>query len=75
MAASLLSRWLGKPFVCTARGSDINLYRQFAWPRRLLRQTLGASSGNIGVSADLVRQLIELGAPSCVPEAPRWRRR
>jgi teichuronic acid biosynthesis glycosyltransferase TuaC len=63
VAALLLSRWLGKPFVCTARGSDINLYRQFAWPRRLLRQTLRASSGNIGVSADLVRQLIELGAP------------
>ncbi|WP_374661044.1 glycosyltransferase family 4 protein [Inhella sp.] len=63
VAASLLSRWLGKPFVCTARGSDINLYRQFPWPRRLIQQTLQRSQGNIGVSADLVRSLIELGAP------------
>lgn len=63
VAAALLSDWLGKPFVCTARGSDINLYRQFPWPRRLLQRTLQQSRANIGVSADLVRQMVELGAP------------
>lgn len=62
VAAALIARRLGKPFVCTARGSDINLYRQFAVPERLIRRTLQQASGNLGVSADLVRQLIELGA-------------
>lgn len=62
VAAALIARKLGKPFVCTARGSDINLYRQFATPQRLIRRTLQQASANLGVSADLVRQLIELGA-------------
>lgn len=62
VAAGLLAKWLGKPFVCTARGSDINLYRQYAIPKRLIARTLQQSSCNIGVSADLVRQMVELGA-------------
>jgi glycosyltransferase involved in cell wall biosynthesis len=62
VAAALIARKLGKPFVCTARGSDINLYRHFATPQRLIRRTLQQASANLGVSADLVRQLIELGA-------------
>lgn len=64
VAASIIAKRLGKPFVCTARGSDINLYKNYATPRRLIQQTLQASSANIGVSADLVRQMIELGAPA-----------
>lgn len=64
VAASLIGAKLGKPFVCTARGSDINLYRQFPIPRRHLQRTLQASAGNVGVSANLVEQLIDLGAPA-----------
>lgn len=64
VAASLIAAKLGKPFVCTARGSDINLYRQFAVPRRHLERTLRASAANVGVSADLVHQMIGLGAPA-----------
>lgn len=64
VAASIIARRLGKPFVCTARGSDINLYKNHATPRRLIQQALLASSANIGVSADLVRQMVELGAPA-----------
>jgi len=62
VAASLIARLVGKPFVCTARGSDITLYRQFSWPRRLLRKSLQRSSANIGVCTDLVEQMVELGA-------------
>ncbi len=62
VAASIIARKLDKPFVCTARGSDITLYRQFATPNRLIRKTLAASSANIGVCTDLVDQMIELGA-------------
>jgi teichuronic acid biosynthesis glycosyltransferase TuaC len=64
VAASLLARHLGKPFVCTARGSDINLYQQFSTPRRLIAKTLEQSAANIGVSADLVKQMVALGADS-----------
>ncbi|WP_205763663.1 glycosyltransferase family 4 protein [Acidovorax sp. SRB_24] len=62
VAAAIIARKLGKPFVCTARGSDITLYRQFATPNRLIRGALAASSANIGVCTDLVAQMIELGA-------------
>lgn len=62
VAASIIARKLGKPFVCTARGSDITLYRQFDKPRSLITKTLRQSRGNIGVCADLVEQMIELGA-------------
>ena len=64
VAASIIARRVGRPFVCTARGSDINLYKNHATPRRLIRQTLRASRANIGVSSDLVQQMIELGAPA-----------
>lgn len=63
VAAALIARQLGKPFVCTARGSDINLYKGFAKPRKLIQEALRSSQGNIGVSADLVKQMVELGAP------------
>ena len=62
VAASLIAKRLGKPFVCTARGSDINLYRQFPRAQRLIRATVRQAAANLGVSADLVQQLIELGA-------------
>lgn len=62
VAASIIARVVGKPFVCTARGSDITLYRRFAWPRRLLQKSFQRSFANIGVCTDLVEQMIELGA-------------
>jgi len=62
VAASLLARKLGKPFVCTARGSGINLFRHFPTPLRLIRRALKEMAANLGVSADLVRQLVDFGA-------------
>jgi glycosyltransferase involved in cell wall biosynthesis len=62
VAAALLARKLGKPFVCTARGSDINLYRHFPTPLRLIQRTVKEAAANLGVSADLVKQLVDLGA-------------
>ena len=63
VAASIIARKIGKPFVSTARGSDINLFRAFAIPRRLIQKTLQQSTANIGVCRDLVEQMEELGAP------------
>ncbi|NML14407.1 glycosyltransferase family 4 protein [Azohydromonas caseinilytica] len=54
VAAALLSRWLGKPLTITARGSDLNLIGQYAWPRRLMRWAAGQAGGSIGVSSALV---------------------
>lgn len=62
VAASIIAEKLGKPFVCTARGSDITLYKQSPKPNRLLRATMAKAAANIGVCVDLVEQMIELGA-------------
>lgn len=62
VAASIIARKMGKPFVCTARGSDINLYKHAAIPRRYIQQALQQATANIGVCSDLAEQMIELGA-------------
>ncbi len=54
VAAALLSRWLGKPFVMTARGSDLNLIGQYGLPRRWMRWASRRAAACIGVSAALV---------------------
>jgi glycosyltransferase involved in cell wall biosynthesis len=61
VAASLLARWLGKPFVVTARGTDLNLIPDYAVPRRLIQSTERAASASIGVCQALMDRLQELG--------------
>lgn len=63
VAASIIAKILKKPFVCTARGSDITLYRNFRISRKYLKYALANSAANIGVCNDLVSQMVELGAP------------
>lgn len=62
VAASLLSKWLGKPFVVTARGTDLSLIPQYALPRRLILQAAERASASIGVCQALMDSLAELGA-------------
>lgn len=62
VAAALLAQWFGKPFVVTARGSDLNLIADFALPRRMIQWASGRASASIGVSSALVTRLAELGA-------------
>jgi glycosyltransferase involved in cell wall biosynthesis len=62
VAASLIAKTLEKPFVITARGTDVNLIPQFTHPRRLMLQTAEAAYASIGVSKALVDRLAELGA-------------
>lgn len=61
VAAALLSRWLGKPLLITARGSDVNLIARHALPQRMIRWAAGRASAVIGVSAALVEALAGLG--------------
>src|SRR5262249_29566274 len=61
VAAVLLGRWLGKPVVITARGSDINLFPTFAGPRRLICWAAHEAAAVVTVSDALRRALIALG--------------
>lgn len=62
VAAGLLSRWLKKPFVVTARGTDLNLIPEYPFPRRLILQTAAQASASIGVCRALMDTLRDLGA-------------
>ena len=63
VAAALLATWFRKPFVVTARGSDLNLIAGYRVPRSLIRWAARRSQGSIGVSQRLVDVLSELGVP------------
>jgi teichuronic acid biosynthesis glycosyltransferase TuaC len=61
VAAALLGRWLGKPVVVTARGSDVNMISRFALPRRQLQWAARQAGASVGVSAALVERMLALG--------------
>lgn len=61
VAAALLARWLGKPLVITARGSDINLIAGHRLPRRMMQWAAGQAGAVIGVSQALVDAIAALG--------------
>ena len=61
VAAGLLAKWMGKPFVVTARGTDLNLIPQFPYPRKLILDTAARASGSIGVCRALMDSLQAIG--------------
>lgn len=62
VAAGLLAQWLDKPFVVTARGTDLSLIPQFSRPRRLILETAQRAAASIGVCQALMDHLADLGA-------------
>lgn len=62
VAASILARRLSKPFVVTARGTDLSLIPDYGHPRRLILRTAQQASASIGVCSALMDRLAELGA-------------
>ena len=62
VAAGIIAKWLGKPFIVTARGTDLNLIPEYRKPRRLILETAKAAAASIGVSQALVDRLAALGA-------------
>ncbi len=62
VAAGLLARWLKKPFVVTARGTDLNLIPEYPFPRKLILQTAEQAQASIGVCRALMDSLAALGA-------------
>lgn len=64
VAAGLVARALGKPFIVTARGTDLNVLPDFPLPRQRILETANRASASIGVSRSLMDRLAELGADS-----------
>lgn len=64
IAAGMIAHWLGKPFVVTARGTDLNLIPEFPKPRRLIQLTASNAKASIGVCSALVNVLQDLGIDS-----------
>jgi glycosyltransferase involved in cell wall biosynthesis len=62
VAAALLAQWFDKPFVVTARGTDLNLIPEHPLPRRMIRWAAQRASASIGVCAALMEKLAGLGA-------------
>jgi len=62
IAANYIAQRLGKPFVVTARGTDLNLIPRYSYPRKLIMQTARAANASIGVCRALIDTLERLGA-------------
>lgn len=61
VAAALLARWLDKPFVVTARGTDLNLIPQHRLPRKMIHWAAARADASIGVCAALMDVLRDWG--------------
>lgn len=62
VAAGIIAQKIGKPFVVTARGTDLNLIAQYSKPRKLILGTAAHAAASIGVCKALMDRLAELGA-------------
>jgi teichuronic acid biosynthesis glycosyltransferase TuaC len=63
VAAALVARRLGKPYVITARGSDINLLGAMDGPRRRMVEAADGAAALIAVSDALRARMEGLGMP------------
>ena len=63
VAAALVARWLGKPYVITARGTDLNLIPEHALARRMMLWAAQGAEASIGVCAALMDVLKNWGLP------------
>lgn len=63
VAAALLAKWLNKPLVITARGTDLNLIPQYTLPRYMIRWAAMQAQASVGVCSALMDVLRELEVP------------
>lgn len=64
VAAAAVARRLDRPFVISARGSDVNVIGQMARPRERIVRAIEQSAGVIAVSSALRAALIGMGVPA-----------
>lgn len=62
VAAMYLAQALGKPFVVTGRGTDLNVIAQMPGPRKKLQAVVDRAAHLITVSSALRDRLLDLGA-------------
>ena len=64
VAAAIIAAWLRKPFVVTARGTDLNLIAAaHALPRKMIQWTARRAEASIGVSTALANIVRSWGLP------------
>lgn len=63
VAAALIGKWLKKPVIITARGSDINVLPKYALPRKMIQWAAKKAAMNITVSTALKEEMKKLGVP------------
>lgn len=63
VAAAILARWLKKPLVITARGTDLNVFPNYMIPRRYIQWAAGVADGLVTVNGALKARLQALGVP------------
>lgn len=63
VAAALLGKWLNKPVIITARGTDINLIPQYSLPRKMITWAAANCAGIITVCKALKDSIVDLGVP------------
>jgi glycosyltransferase involved in cell wall biosynthesis len=61
VAASLLGKWLKKPVVITARGTDVNLIPKFYFPRKMILWAANYATEIVTVCQALKDELVALG--------------
>ena len=61
VAAAILAKWFGKPYVVTARGTDLNLIPQYRLPRWMIQWAAQNAQASIGVCSALVDVLRNWG--------------
>ena len=61
VAAAIIARTLQKPYVVTARGTDLNLIAGYPIPRRLIQWSAGHASGLVTVCQALKDKLAQIG--------------
>lgn len=62
VAAVLLAKWLNKPVVITARGTDINLLPNYFLPRKMILWAAEQADQSITVCRALKDEMVRLGA-------------
>ncbi len=64
VAAAIIAGFLRRPFVLTARGSDVNVIMRYRVPRRMILWAAGRAAKVITVSAALKAELVGRGVPA-----------
>ena len=63
VAAALVAHWIGKPYVVTARGTDLHLIPRYTLPRLMIQWAARNAAASIGVARALVDVLAAWGLP------------